>query len=65
MTSRGEATLGVRTMRGDFERALVAEVLKHLQVAGVHEMAAPQGLHRIRTVEDARALQARLRKAVE
>ena len=48
----GAARLGVRTIEGDFERALVADVLKALRAVGVDELQAPRGLHRLVAVED-------------
>ena len=48
----GEGTLGVRTMLGDLERTLVAEVLRRLAVVGMDELQAPDGLLRLIAVED-------------
>ena len=45
------ARLGVRTHRGDFERALVADVIRALRVVGIHEMRAGNMLA-LTTVED-------------
>jgi len=49
---QGDATLGVRTARGDFERALVGDLLRLVQATGVHELSVPGGLHRLMAVED-------------
>ena len=48
---QGEAKLGVRTHRGDFERALVGDVIRALRVAGIHELQAGNMLV-LTTVED-------------
>jgi hypothetical protein len=50
---QGDATLGVRTARGDFERALVADLLRLVQAVGVDELQA-DGFHRLMAVEDVR-----------
>lgn len=56
---QGEATLGIRTIRGDFERALVGEVVLAMQAACPDDLTAGPFLV-LMTVEDAAAMQSPL-----
>lgn len=53
-----EARLGVRTLAGDLERAIVADVLRALQVVGIGEMRAGNWLALV-PVEDGQRAEAR------
>lgn len=61
---QGDATLGVKTARGDFERALVADIQRAVERIGCPcwacarregaAAAAADGMHRLMAVEDVR-----------
>lgn len=62
----GGVGLGVRTARGDFERALVSEVVRAVERLGCSCWACARGersggaLHRLMSVEDAHAMVSRM-----